>query len=252
MEQAGVSLARNAAAHAAATRFIAYIDDDAIPAPDWIATIHRALSDAGGSAAVIGGRILPRWEAPLPSWWPPSLRGVLSIIEHEGQGEYRSSALPTGLEPYAANMIVDAQALLRSGGFGGTLGRHGTALLSDEDVQLACKLQDQGFSVRYDSRITVYHQIQAQRLNPVWLLNRLFWQGASTVLTRRTLGYHRAVWHELPRRVLVGLLYAPTALLPRRSTRLLELRWRHAYAIGFVRTALGWQATRAAARAHPR
>ena len=46
------------------------------------------------------------------------------------------------------------------------IGRIGGALLSDEDVQLAWRLQDTGLSARYDSRIVVYHQIQAARLNP--------------------------------------------------------------------------------------
>ena len=245
VDQPGVSAARNAGAAAAARGYIAYIDDDAIPADDWIETILAALAD---QPALIGGRILPKWEAPLPPWWPPSLRGVLSIIEHEGQGEYRSPALPANLEPYAANMIVHVPSLLDGGGFGRGIGRIGTALLSDEEVQLAWRLQDAGKSVRYDSRIVVFHQIQARRLNPAWLLSRLYWQGASTVLTRRLLAYDAAVWRELPRRLLVMSLCAPAALLPRDSTRLLAARWRWAYAAGFVRAALGWGATAAAWR----
>ena len=242
----GVSLARNTAARAAATGTVAFIDDDAIPAPDWVAGIVQALAE--GAPSVIGGRILPRWEAPLPTWWPPSLRGVLSIIEHEGQGEYRTADLPRGMEPYAANMVIRTDALLSAGGFGGGLGRHGTALLSDEEVQLAWRLQDAGHSVRYDSRIVVHHQIQATRLRPGWLLSRLFWQGASTVLTRRMLGYGHSVWRELPRRLAVAVLFAPVALLPRTSTRLLEPRWRLAYAVGFIGAALGWRAGAAAMR----
>jgi glucosyl-dolichyl phosphate glucuronosyltransferase len=166
LTQPGVSLARNAGAWAARTGYIAYIDDDAIPAPDWIASILEALAQPGRRPAVIGGRILPKWEAPLPHWWPASLRGVLSIIEHEGAGEYRSPEVPPGLEPYAANMVVHVLSLLAIGGFKGAVGRHGKSLLSDEEVQLAWALQDAGYPARYDSRITVYHQIQARRLAP--------------------------------------------------------------------------------------
>jgi hypothetical protein len=107
-------------------------------------------------------------------------------------------------------------------------------------------LQDAGYSVRYDSSITVYHQIQARRLAPEWLLARLFWQGASTVLTRRLLRQPGRIWRELPRRLAVLVLLGPAALIPRRSTRLLAARWRVAYAAGFVRAALGWNATGAA------
>ncbi len=246
VDRPGVSAARNAGAHAARAPVIAYIDDDAIPAPDWVESILRARQAFRPPPALIGGRILPSWEQPLPSWWPPSLRGVLSIIEHEGQGIYRSAALPPGLEPYAANMTVEVAPLLAAGGFGEDLGRYAGVLLSDEEVRLAWALQDAGHRILYDSRIVVHHQIQASRLHPSWLLRRLYWQGASTVTTRRLT--HRAppVWTEVPRRLLVLALFGATALLPQGSVRLIEARWRAAYALGFVRAAFGWQAARAA------
>jgi hypothetical protein len=227
---------------------VAYIDDDAVPAPDWVKRILQVIQQDTCRPAFIGGRILPKWEAPLPDWWPTSLRGVLSIIEVEGQGEYRTRDLPPGLEPYGANMIVHVLSLLAAGGFGSEIGRCGRSLLSDEEVQIAWKLQDGGHSVRYDSRIVVQHQIQASRLTPEWLLARLYWQGASTVVTRRMLGASKAVWSELPRRVAVALLCAPFYLLPTRSTRCIAARWRLAYAVGFARTALGWHPGKAAAR----
>ena len=246
LDQSGVSLARNTGAWATRTRFIAYIDDDAIPTADWVETILDAIAQPGRPPALIGGRILPKWEAPLPGWWPASLRGVLSIIEHEGHGEYRTADVPPNLEPYAANMVVHVLSLLAAGGFGGSVGRYGDALLSDEEVQLAWMLQDAGYSVRYESRITVHHQIQARRLEPGWLLARLYWQGASTVLTRRMLRHPNSVWRELPRRLLVAGLLAPAGLIPRDSTILLAARWRLAYAAGFIRAAFGWHATQAA------
>jgi glycosyltransferase involved in cell wall biosynthesis len=246
LDQPGVSLARNAGAWAARTQFIAYIDDDAIPAADWVETILVAIAQPGRPPALIGGRILAKWEAPLPGWWPASLRGVLSIIEHEGSGEYRTTAVPKGLEPYAANMVVHVLSLLAAGGFGGAVGRYGKSLLSDEEVQLAWMLQDAGYSVRYDSRITVHHQIQARRLEPEWLLSRLYWQGASTVLTRRLLMQSDTIWRELPRRMLVACLLAPAWLIPRRSTVLLAARWRLAYATGFIKATFGWHATETA------
>jgi glucosyl-dolichyl phosphate glucuronosyltransferase len=239
VEQAGVSYARNAGAWAAQGAYVAYIDDDAIPARDWIASIEQAIGQHSRKPAMIGGRILPHWEAPLPAWWPQQLRGTLSIIEYDGEGEFRTQALPTGLEPYGANMVVQVLPMLAIGGFGRRSGRFGKALLSDEEVQLAWRLQSAGHSVRYDSRITVRHQIQAERLTPRWLLSRLYWQGVSTVLTCRLLGRSGAVWRELPRRLAVATLMAPFGLLPLRSTRLLGCRWRLAYAAGFIRGALG-------------
>jgi glycosyltransferase involved in cell wall biosynthesis len=249
VDEPGVSAARNAGARAATTDYIAYIDDDAIPAETWVEAILDAITERGRDRpAVLGGRILPKWEALLPAWWPPALRGLLSIIEHEGTGEYRTNEVPPALEPYGCNMIVHVRSMLDVGGFGNGVGRIAGVLLSDEDIQLAWRLQDEGYSVRYDSNIVVFHQIQARRLNPDWLLSRLYWQGASTVLTRRLLHDGGAVWRELPRRLLVAGLFAPAALLPRTSTELLAMRWRQAYSAGFVRAALGWRAAAAARR----
>jgi len=241
VDKPGVSLARNIGACAAGGGYIAYIDDDAIPAPDWVERIIAAVQEAPRPPAVIGGRILPVWEAPLPGWWPVSLRGVLSIIETEGRGEYRTPDLPATLEPYGANITIRVPALLAAGGFGTTVGRRGDVLLSDEEVQLAWRLQDAGHPVRYDSRIVVYHRIQPLRLTPAWLLSRLYWQGVSTVMSRRLLGRPGAVWRELPRRLLVALTCAPACLCRRDSPGGIAWRWRFAYARGFIRAAFRWR-----------
>src|SRR4051794_1834395 len=55
LDQPGISLARNTGAWAARTPFIAYIDDDAIPAVDWVETILEAIAQPGRLPALIGG-----------------------------------------------------------------------------------------------------------------------------------------------------------------------------------------------------
>lgn len=238
LDRPGASAARNLGAETSTADYIAYIDDDGFAAPDWIETIQTVAMEREPWPGVIGGKVLPLWEKPLPDWWPESLRGVLSIIEWEGRGEYRTPEVPKGLEPYGVNMVVLREALLKIGGFAERLGRFGGLLLSDEDVQVAWMVQDAGYSARHDSRLLVHHQIQAARLAPEWLLKRLYWQGASTVATRRMLGDARSVWRDLPRRLVVEMLTAPAALLPAHSTKLMAMRWRHAYAQGFTRMAL--------------
>ncbi len=239
LDVSGVSLARNEGARVARSDYVAYIDDDAMATPDWVEQIQYVLAQHGGGAAVLGGKVLPKWESPLPAWWPQSLRGVLSIIEHEGAGEYRTEAVPATLEPYGVNMILRRDLMLQLGGFAEALGRLGLVLQSDEDVQLAWRLQDAGYSAIYDSRVVVRHSIQARRFRAEWLLARLYWQGVSTVRTRRLLGRSGLVWRELPRRLLVEVLTLPFAwTVPKQSTWLMALRWRHAYASGFTRETL--------------
>ncbi len=245
MDQPGLSAARNGGAWTAHTPYIAYLNDDAIPAPDWVATILAVLGEQGWVPALIGGRILPRWGAPLPDWWPPNLRGILSIIEHEGSGVYRSGELPPGLQPYGTNMVVHVLSLLAVGGFATGAGRLGRNLLSDEEVQLAWRLQEAGHRICYNSRIVVEHQIHPERLTPAWLLSRLYWQGVSAVLTHRMLQRPGHVWWELPRRLAVAALCVPSGVMARHSVRFIPLRWRLAYAAGFIHAALGGYSTTA-------
>jgi GT2 family glycosyltransferase len=239
LDRPGISIARNAGAQAARGDYVAYLDDDAVTMPDWVEQIRRVILEEERPPAVLGGRVVPLWERPLPPWWPDSLRGILSIIEIQARGEYRTPDLPAWMAPWAVNMVVERAALLEAGGFDERLGRHGELLLSDEDVQLAWRLQDAGRPARYDSRIVVRHSIQADRLSPEWLTSRLYWQGFSTVVTRRLMRDAPAVWREFGRRLAVEALCTPAVLLPRHSVRLLPLQWRLAYAKGFTRAALG-------------
>jgi glucosyl-dolichyl phosphate glucuronosyltransferase len=238
VDRPGASAARNMGAEHSTSDFLAYLDDDAMAMPDWVEQIRAVIQEHDPWPGVIGGRVLPVWEKPLPEWWPRALRGVLSIIEWQGRGEFRTPAIPAELEPYGVNMVVQRGPLLEMGGFADGLGRYAGLLLSDEDVQVGWKLQNCGYSAWYDSRIVVMHQIQGSRMNPEWLLNRLYWQGASTVATRRMLGQPEQVWREFPRRLAVEILTGFSALVPKSSTRLLALRWRLAYAQGFTRMAL--------------
>jgi glycosyltransferase involved in cell wall biosynthesis len=247
VDRPGLSVARNVGADAARGEYICYIDDDAVAAPDLVEIVLQVVAETG--ATQIGGRALPHWEAPLPGWWPESLRGVLSIVEVEGRGEYRSTSLPPGLEPCGAIFVVHVPTLLAFGGFDPASGRNGSLLLSDEEVQLAWRLQAAGYSARYDSRVVVNHRIQASRLTPAWLLNRLYWQGMSAVRTRCLLGCPGTVWRELPRRFAVAALFFPFAVLPLGSVRMIGARWRLAYATGFILGAASWLTNAASCRA---
>lgn len=232
LERPGLSVARNAALAAVPGGYVAFLDDDAVPAPRYVPAIAEAVADAPRRPAVLGGRVLPFWEAALPAWWPEQLRGVLSLVEVEGRGELGVDA---GMEPCGANFIVDA-ALARSvGGFSEELGRDGTSLLSDEETLLMQRLARAGHLAWFDDRILVHHQIQAGRLRPEWLLRRMYWQGYSRVLSRRALGLDAELRAELARRLVLAALLAPLAAWSSRGTRGMAARWRRAYAAGFVR-----------------
>ncbi len=232
-ERAGLSLARNVGLAAANATWTAWLDDDAVPEPDWARRLTEAAAELPPEAAAIGGRILPRWEAPLPEWWPASLRGVLTIIEWDGSGEPGRNT-PADVAVYGANMAFRTESLRAVGGFPEELGRVGNRLLSGEEVEVLDRLCARGGRVFYDGGVTVRHSIQRSRLRPEWLLSRLHWQGATDALRDRKRGGAK----RAPGALAKLLVQAPLLLWPRHSPSLLRARCGAAYNLGYLRGAL--------------
>ena len=232
-DQAGLSLARNLGLEASGATWTAFLDDDSVPEPGWAERLRAAVASLPDDAAALGGRILPKWEAPLPSWWPASLRGVLTIVDWEGQGEEGENH-PDGVAVYGANMAFRTEALRGVGGFPEDLGRVGNRLLSGEEVEALDRLRDQGMRVFYDGRVTVRHSIQGNRLRPDWLLSRMHWQGATDALRDRRHGLAR----RAPGAAARLALQAPLLFWPTSSPGLLRARCGAAYNLGYLRGAL--------------
>lgn len=231
----GLSIARNLGLKAATADWTAWLDDDAVPEPDWAQRLATAIRALPENAVALGGRIVPAWEAPLPAWWPAGLRGVLTIVEWEGSGEETAgAALPPGVAIYGANMAFRRQDLLAVGGFPEDLGRIGDRLLSGEEEEVQTRLQARGGRLFYDGGVTVRHSIQASRLRPSWLVSRLHWQGATDAMRDRRRSWPR----RAPGAVAKLLLQAPLLLWPRNSSALIRARCGAAYNLGYLRGAL--------------
>lgn len=229
-EAPGLSRARNLGLEAAAGGWVAYLDDDAVPEPGWAQALFDRIGRLPADAAALGGRILPVWEAPLPAWWPASLRGMLTIVEWQGFGEVGRD-LPDGVEIYGANMAFARAPLLDIGGFPEALGRVGNRLLSGEEVEVVQRLRAAGFRAFYDGAATVRHHIQRERLTPGWLLSRLLWQGATDAMRdRRQEGPGRALGAAARLALQAPLLFWPPA-----SPALLRARCGAAYNLGYLR-----------------
>jgi len=234
LDQPGLSLARNRGLAAATAPWVAYLDDDAVPEPGWASALLDRIDHLPTDVAAVGGRILPDWEAPLPGWWPASLRGVLTIVEWAGSG-FLGADLPPEVAIYGANMAFATAPLRAIGGFPEGLGRVGNRLLSGEEVEVLERLQAAGHRAFYDGAITVRHSIQGQRLRPGWLLNRLHWQGATDALRQPAAAAARRAIATAGKL----LLQAPLLVWPNRSGALLRARCGAAYNSGFLR---GWLA----------
>jgi glycosyltransferase involved in cell wall biosynthesis len=177
----GVSVARNVGTRASAGPLVAFLDDDAIPEPDWLPRIMAVFDRVSPTPACVGGRVEPIFEGPPPEWVDGALLDFLSVVDHAPAPFFLRDVLH-GQKLVSANMALQKAALDRAGGFDPRLSRIGDSLLSGGEVLLQLQLEKLGLPIYYDPAIRVRHHVSASRLTSRWLEDRAFWGGVSDSL----------------------------------------------------------------------
>ena len=179
-EKVGLSRARNTGLKAAAARYVAFMDDDARADAHWLEALVAAFELR--SPAAVGGRVWLDWQGEKPAWVPERHLSLYTYVDH-GSG---ARALENGEYLVGANLAFEREALLSVGGFDANLGRQGAVLLSGEEAAILAQLRERHRSVFYEPEALVWHSVDQSRKRPVWLVRRLFWDGASQPLIDRT------------------------------------------------------------------
>lgn len=171
----GLSHARNIGWQEAKGEFVAYLDDDAIPGPEWLANAAKAFREGKPDIGMLGGKVEPIWEAPRPDWLDDNLLRFLSMVDLGPEPRYVDA--DWGI--VGANMIIPRRLLEQVGGFSSRLGRKGGSLLSSEEILLKRQLAAAGYRGFYQPGVCVQHHAPSERLDRRWFLDRYYWQGRS-------------------------------------------------------------------------
>jgi GT2 family glycosyltransferase len=156
----GPASARNQGAMHARGRYLAFTDDDCIPAPDWLKNLHEALESAPGHA--VGGRLVDGCPENL---WAAANQYILdAVYEYYNTDQRRSRFFAT------ANIAMAAGHFREAGGFDR---RYRTS----EDRDFCARWMRAGFGLIYAPEAVVVHE-SAMGPGRFWVRHYRFGEGA--------------------------------------------------------------------------
>lgn len=182
-ERRGLHWARHAGAKMAQGEVLAYIDDDCVVEPKWLAELKRAYHELDADAA--GGKILIRWDREPPSW-------VIPYEEVLGKLDYGSEMmlLQAGQYINGGNFSIRRERLFEIGGFNPD--QIDNYLIGDGETGLCDKIYRTGWRMIWVPGALVWHLQTVDRNATLQDLRRRFWNNgianAYAILKRQPKG----------------------------------------------------------------
>lgn len=203
----GLSGARNTGVGLATSEIVAFLDDDAEAAPDWLERLIPFYDDP--DVLAVGGRAEPMWEAGRPAHFAEELDWIVGC-SHRGLPRVASEVRNV----IGANMSFRRDVLVQVGGFNVSLGRQGSVPLGCEETEICIRstIGAPGSRVVYEPAAVVRHFVPATRGTLRYMLARSWSEGISKAQVSRLVGQKRTLGAErryvrrtLPRAVISGL-----------------------------------------------
>lgn len=203
----GLSGARNTGVRHSRGDVIAFLDDDATAAPDWLAALTAIFAQPDVIGA--GGLARAAWAGPAPAWMPPEFLWVV--------GASYVGLPPTTApvrNPIGANMAFRREAFELVGGFTDGIGRIGRTPLGCEETEFSIRLRARlpAGRIMHVPQARVDHHIAAERATWRYFVSRCWAEGISKALVTAAVGSADGLSSErsyvlrtLPRGVLSGV-----------------------------------------------
>jgi len=157
----GVSYARQAGIDRARGDIIAFFDDDVHVSRNWLETIVDAFAKHP-EIQCVGGRVLPDWSVPPPSWLTPDHWSPLGLQDYGDRPMLASSTNPRGL--ISANLACRADVLRTVGGFSPALQRVKDGIGSLEDDDWNRRFWKAGYVGLYEPSLIAWTHVPPDRL----------------------------------------------------------------------------------------
>lgn len=168
--QQGAAFARQKAVEEAKGSIIGFLDDDNIPALDWVSAAYH-FAQQYPQAGAFGGRIQGKFEQPQVL--PPNFEKIacfLALVERGNQPiqyHFKDRLLPPG-----AGLVVRKEAWKKAVPKRLVLNHKGrNAKLASEDLEAILYIQKAGWEIWYSPQLKIEHLIPSWRLEKDYLLS---------------------------------------------------------------------------------
>lgn len=166
----GLMHARQRATREACGAVLAFLDDDNIPAPNYIDALLRVVADHP-RAGVWGGKVHAEWIGE-PTPVGRAIAAFALAVCDRGDVAFAYTDVTGG--PAGAGMVVRRELMERifeeTEIAGRVTGRTGTALTGGEDTAIVIRAHQLGYEVRYEPSLVIAHRIPAARTEAAYLL----------------------------------------------------------------------------------
>jgi glycosyltransferase involved in cell wall biosynthesis len=180
----GVSSARNLAIGQAKGDIIAFIDDDAVPFPDWVEWMVKVYSE-DGSVVGVTGPILPLWEDESMSWFPRELYWIFSCTYWDMDEKVRVR------NGYGTNLSFLREAFGSGERFKTALGVKGRGQKGwqepgAEETEFSLRVRRKtGKYIVYHPQVRVKHRVYRYRFRAGFIARRAYWEGYAKAMLKR-------------------------------------------------------------------